>query len=66
MRHHIVYWKMIRREADVDDIELEDLRRAEGRHEVYIEFLDGERLPLHWDVRTGHWDPVRVAAREAA
>jgi hypothetical protein len=55
MRHHVVYWKMARREADVDDAELESLREEQARREVYIEFLDGERLPLSWDVRTGLW-----------
>ena len=62
MRHHIVYWKMARREVDVDDAELAELQRDERLHEVYIEFLDGERLPLSWDMRTGHWDAKQTSA----
>ena len=64
MRHHVVYWKMARREVDVDDAELGRLQQDERLHEVYIEFLDGERLPLRWDVTTGRWDaqaPFRQA-----
>jgi hypothetical protein len=66
MRHHVVYWKMIRREVELDDVELDELRAAERRHEVYIEYLDGERLPLRWDVRTGRWDPERPTVHRAA
>jgi hypothetical protein len=68
MRHHVVYWKMARREVDVDDAELAALQRDERLHEVYIEFLDGQRLPLCWDVRTGRWDaqqPSRVREHAA-
>ncbi|MEZ0235265.1 MAG: hypothetical protein ACAH81_09990 [Actinomycetota bacterium] len=45
MRHHIVYWRMAKRETDVDDTELALLREQERRGEVYIEFLDEMRLP---------------------
>ena len=45
MRHHIVYWKMARREVDVDDAELAELREQEQRGELYVEFMDGRRLP---------------------
>jgi hypothetical protein len=64
MRHHVVYWNMARREVDVDDAELESLREQEGRRDVYIEFLDGDRLPLSWDPRTGLWFPFE-GKREA-
>jgi hypothetical protein len=54
MRHHIIYWKMSRREADVDDVQLAALREEERLGDVYIEFLDGERLPLTWDHEARH------------
>ena len=65
MRHHIVYWKMARREVDLDDAELAELQRDERLHEVYIEFLDGERLPLSWDVRSGRWAAKQTSAAHA-
>ena len=55
MRHHIVFWKMAKREIDVDDAELALLRERERRGEVYIEFLDGMRLPLAWDHEGHRW-----------
>lgn len=55
MRHNIVYWKMERREAEVDDLELARLREQERHGELYLEFLDGVRRPLNWDHDTGHW-----------
>ena len=55
MRHHIVYWKMAKREADVGDAELAALREQERRGELYIEFLDGMRLPLTWDHSDHRW-----------
>lgn len=67
MRHHIVYWKMVRREADVDDAALEAMLEEERRGEVYIEYLDGRRRPLAWDHAAHHWivstpEEVTVAA----
>ena len=55
MRHHIVYWRMAKREVDVDDTELALLREQERRGEVYIEFLDGIRLPHRWDAQEHRW-----------
>lgn len=66
MRHHVVYWKMARREADVDDVELASLREQERRRELYIEFLNGERRPLDWDARTGRWHVARPVPEPAA
>lgn len=63
MRHHIVYWKMAKREADVGDAELAELRERERRGEIYIEFLDGVRLPLTWDHEHHRWD-ARPRGRE--
>ncbi len=57
MRHHIVYWRMAKRETDVDDAELALLREQERRGEVYIEFLDGIRLPLTWSPAGHRWVP---------
>ena len=64
MQHHIVYWKMARREVDVDDAELAELREQERRGELYVEFLDGRRMPLAWDHDAGHW--ITPPQREAA
>lgn len=55
MRHHVVYWKMARREAMVDDAELRNLREQEARREAYVEILDGVRLPLTWSHEGHHW-----------
>ena len=55
MRHHTVFWKMAKREIDVDDAELALLREQERRGEIYIEFLDGMRLPLTWDHGERRW-----------
>jgi hypothetical protein len=66
MGHHIVYWKMARREADVTNPELAALRIAEDRGEVYIEFLDEVRLPLTWDHEARRWRAVRPESQLAA
>ena len=55
MLHHIVYCKMAKRELDVDDAELTELRQQERLGEVYVEFLDGQRLPLIWDHDLSDW-----------
>jgi hypothetical protein len=62
MTHHIVYWQMTKREVDVDDAELSELRLQERVGDLYIEFLDGQRLPLIWDHELSNW----VAAKERA
>lgn len=61
MRHHIIYWRMAKRENDVDDSELASLRESEGRGEAYIEFLDGHRLMHTWDNESHRW---RVRERD--
>jgi hypothetical protein len=53
--HHIVYWEVTKREVDVDNADLSELRQQERRGEVYIEFLDGQRLPLIWDHNLSEW-----------
>ena len=55
MGHHVVYWKMAKREVDVDDAELAGLRQQERLGDIYIEFLDGQRLPLIWDHDLSDW-----------
>ena len=64
MIHHIVYWKMAKRELEVDNAELSELRQQERRGEIYIEFLDGQRLPLIWDHELSEW--VAGTAERAA
>jgi hypothetical protein len=66
MAHHIVYWKMARRELDVTDAELRRLQAEEDRDEIYIEYIDGRRLPLVWDHETGHWRTTRAATHPVA
>jgi hypothetical protein len=65
MMHHIVFWKMSKREADVEDAELAELRRRERRGELFIEFLDGERLPHVWDTDHHTWVEVTEVAAAA-
>jgi hypothetical protein len=59
MIHHIVYWQMAKREADVDDAELSELRLQERVGDLYIEFLDEQRLPLIWDHELSNWVEAR-------
>ena len=66
MRHHIVYWRMAKREVDADDTELALLREQERRGEVYIEFLDGMRLPHTWDHEEHRWVAPAPARRADA
>ena len=63
MAHHIVYWKMAKREVDVDDAELSELRLQERVGDLYIEFLDGQRLPLIWDHDLSSWVAAKQRAR---
>ena len=60
MAHHVVYWKMAKREVDVDETELADLRQQERIGDIYIEFLDGQRLPLIWDHDLSDWVVSRM------
>jgi hypothetical protein len=62
MNHHIVYWEMVKREVDVDDAALSELRLQERVGDLYIAFLDGQRLPMIWDHELSSW----VAAKERA
>ena len=59
MRHHVIFWRMAKREADVDDAELAALLHEEERGEVYVEFLDGRRRALALGDDRHRW----VAAR---
>jgi hypothetical protein len=55
MRHHVIFWRMAKREADVEDVELAALLREEERGDIYVEFLDGRRRPLTWDNDRHRW-----------
>ena len=66
MDHHIVYWRLGRRESDVTDAQLAALQAEEDRGNLYIEFIDGRRLPLVWDHETSHWRTIRAMAQRAA
>jgi hypothetical protein len=66
MRHHIIYWRMAKRESDVDDTELAVLRESERRGEAYIEFLDGQRLTHTWDNESHRWRVMEREHRTAA
>jgi hypothetical protein len=55
MRHHVIYWRIAKREEDVDDAGLAALLREEARGEVYIEFVDGQRRVLTWDDDRHRW-----------
>jgi hypothetical protein len=66
MRHHVIYWKMARREADVDDDDLAVLMRQEERGEVYVEFLDGRRRVLRWNDDLHRWAPALLTEPAAA
>ena len=55
MGHHVIFWRMARREADVEDFELAALLREEERGDIYVEFLDGRRRPPTWDDDRHRW-----------
>jgi hypothetical protein len=55
MPHHIVYWEMTKRETDVDDAQLLDLRQRERAGELYIGSMDGQRMPRIWDHTVRDW-----------
>jgi hypothetical protein len=66
MLHHVIYWRMARREADVDDAKLAELLQLELRGEAYVEFLDGRRRPLTWDDERHRWVATRTDEHVAA
>jgi hypothetical protein len=65
MRHHVIFWRMAKREADVDDAELDALLHQEERGEGYVEFLDGRRRALTWDDDRHRWVAERSEAYAA-
>jgi hypothetical protein len=66
MLHHVIYWRMARREADVDDSELAELLQLERRSEGYVEFVDGRRRPLTWDDDRHRWVATKMDEHAAA
>jgi hypothetical protein len=67
MEHHVIYWRLARFEAQLDDAALGALWRREQLGEVYIEFVDGSRRRLAWDGRRHRWtgpplETQRIAA----
>lgn len=44
MTHDVIFWRIAKREAEVDDEELRALLGRESRSEVYVESVDGRRL----------------------
>jgi hypothetical protein len=66
MRHHVIYWRMARREADLDDAELAVLWDQQERGETYVEFLDGRRRRLTWDDDRHRWAAARTLEQTAA
>lgn len=66
MRHHVVFWRMGRREADVDDTELAAMLHGEARGETYVEFVDGHRRQLTWDDNLHRWVAPRPDQGAAA
>ena len=66
MTHHVIFWQMAKREADVDDAGLAALLHREERGEAYVEFLDGERRQLTWDADGHRWVAPRLDQDVAA
>jgi len=66
MTHHVIFWRMAKREADVDAAVLDALLREEERGEAYVEFLDGQRRPLTWDDDRHRWIAPPRPERPAA
>lgn len=44
MTHDVIFWRLGKRQVDVDDEELRALLGREARSEVYVEYVDGRRL----------------------
>jgi hypothetical protein len=66
MQHHVIYRRMAKREADVDDSHLCELLHEEERGETFVEFLDGRRRPLTWDADRHGWLAAETLAQPAA
>ena len=79
MTHNVTYWRLARRQADVDDDQLRALLGREAHEEVYVEFVDGRRLRHTQDDDDHRWirvpagaccfciaDPKRSAAERSA
>ena len=64
MSHQVIYWRLGKRQADIDDEELRALLGRESRSEVYVEFVDGRRLRHMHDDDDYRW--VRVPAERPA
>lgn len=66
MTHHVIYWQIGKRQADVADRELRELLDREAHSEVYVEVVDGRRLRHTWDDDQHRWVRVPVGDRAAA
>lgn len=66
MTHTVQYWRLTKRQADVDDDELRALLGRESRSEVYVEFVDGRRLRHPVDDDDHQWIHVPAEHRVAA
>jgi hypothetical protein len=66
MTHHVIYWRLAKREADLDDEELRALLGRESRSEVYVEFADDRRLRHPVDDDDHRWVHVPAQRRVAA
>ena len=63
MSHQVIYWRLGKRQADIDDEELRTLLGQESRSEVYVEFVDGRRLRHMQDDDDYRW--IRVPAQRS-
>ena len=64
MTHDVIFWRLGKRQVDVDDEELRALLGREARSEVYVEYVDGRRLRHTQDDDDYRW--VRVPAERSA
>ena len=63
MTHQVIYWRLGKRQADIDDEGLRALLGRESRSEVYVELVDGRRLRHMQDDEDYRW--VRVPAERS-
>ena len=63
MAHQVIYWRLGKRQADIDDEELRALLGRESRAEVYVESVDGRRLRHMRDDEDYRW--IRVPAERS-
>jgi hypothetical protein len=63
MTHEVIYWRLGKRQAEVDDEELRALLGRDSRSELFVESVDGRCLRHTWDDDDHRWIHVPAEHR---